>query len=582
MLFRQCFDMWTRMQELERAPFLRDLFMISATNISLRTGGKVLYKDASFQIKPGEKAGLVGPNGVGKSSLFRLITGQSSLEQGEVTMPNRWTIGLFSQDVGEMRGNSILEEVQKVSAQVKQLAAVIKECEGRLDRLGDEPMDDDALATLLDRYGNAQEEFERRGGYNLDHLAQEILTGLGFDPADLLNPVESLSGGWKMRVELAKILLLNPDVLLMDEPTNHLDVESIMWLEQWLQEFKGALLMTSHDREFMNRIVKKIIEIDNGAITTYSGNYDFYEKDREIRREQLIASHKRQQEMLAKEEEFIAKFAARASHAAQVNSRVKKIEKIERIELPTERRTVKFEFPEPPRSGDEAVILNSLSKTWIKLTGEKLNLFGNVTAVVRRLSRVAIVGVNGAGKSTLLKCICGEVEPTQGEARLGANIEVGYFSQHAIDILNPNQTVFDCITEVIPRASIGTVRSLLGCFLFSDDDVQKKISVLSGGEKSRVLLARILARPTNLLVLDEPTNHLDIQSREILLEALQRYQGTILIVSHDRHFQKALATQVYEIDRGSLRVYQGRYDEYLEKCEEESRSHFQSGHTVTF
>ena len=552
--------------------------MISATNIALRTGGKVLYKDASFQIKPGEKCGLVGPNGAGKSSLFRLITGQTTSEQGEVNVPSRWTLGYFSQDVEEMKGSSILEEVQKVSAHVKALAHFIQECEHRLDRLGDEPMEDDALADFLERYGTAQEEFERRGGYNLDHLAEEILTGLGFAPSDHRNPVESLSGGWKMRVELAKILLMSPDVLLMDEPTNHLDVESILWLENWLQEYKGALLMTSHDREFMNRLVKKIIEIDNGAITTYSGNYDFYEKERELRREQLLASFKRQQEMLSKEEEFIAKFAARASHAAQVNSRVKKLEKIDRIEIPSERKVVKFEFPDPPRSGEEVVILNHLGKTWTKLSGEKLNLFGNVTSVVRRLSRVAVVGVNGAGKSTLLKCICGEVEASEGEARLGANVEVGYFSQHAMDVLNPRQTVFESIQEVLPNASIGTVRTLLGCFLFSDDDVQKRISVLSGGEKSRVLLARILARPTNLLVLDEPTNHLDIQSREILLEALQRYQGTILIVSHDRHFQKSLATRVFEIDRGSLRVYEGRYDEYLEKCEEETRSHFQVKH----
>jgi ATP-binding cassette subfamily F protein 3 len=552
--------------------------MIHATNISLRTGGRVLYKDANFQLKPGEKTGLVGPNGAGKTSLFRLITGESSSEQGEIAMPSRWVIGYFSQDVGEMRGTTILGEVQKVSAQVQELAQKIQEYERRLSKLDTEPMGDDEMAELLEQYGDAQQEFERRGGYSLDHRAREILTGLGFHPSELERPIESLSGGWKMRVALAKILLLQPDVLLMDEPTNHLDVESILWLELWLAEFEGVLLMTSHDREFMNRIVKKVIAIEDGTITSYSGNYDFYEKERELRRVQLLASHRRQQEMLAKEEEFIAKFAARASHAAQVNSRVKKLEKIERIEIPADRKVVRFEFPEPPRSGDDVIVLAGLAKSWTRADGQVVPLFANITTTIRRLSRVALVGVNGAGKSTLLKCICGDVSPSTGEVKIGANVELGYFSQHALDVLNPAQTIMESVTEVIPNASIGTVRTLLGCFLFSDDDVHKKIGFLSGGEKSRVVLARILARPTNLLILDEPTNHLDIQSREILLDALQGYQGTIVLVSHDRHFQKALANRVFEIDRGSLRIYEGRYDEYLEKCESETRTHFQAAH----
>jgi ATP-binding cassette subfamily F protein 3 len=477
-----------------------------------------------------------------------------------------------------MKGDTVLNEVQKVSAQIQALGLEIQACERRLESLADAPLDDDAMAALLERYGDIQEEFERRGGYNLEHTAREILTGLGFHSSDFGRPVESLSGGWKMRVALAKILLLQPDALLMDEPTNHLDVESILWLEMWLQEYKGVLLMTSHDREFMNRVVKKIIEIDAGAITSYSGNYDFYEQERELRRTQLIASHKRQQEMLAKEEEFIAKFKARASHAAQVNSRVKKLEKIERIEIPTERKAVRFEFPEPPRSGDDVIVLDGVSKVWDRADGTKLQLFQNVSCVVRRTSRVAVVGINGAGKSTLLKCICGETEPSAGQIKIGANVEIGYFSQHALDVLDPKKSVLESIQEVIPKASLGTVRTLLGCFLFGDDDVAKPISVLSGGEKSRVLLARILARPTNLLVLDEPTNHLDIVSRSVLLDALGGYQGTILLVSHDRFFQKSLANRVMEIDRGSLRIYEGRYSEYLEKCEAESRAAFQNAH----
>ena len=548
--------------------------MIHVSNVTVMQGGRTLYKNASVQLKNSEKCGLVGPNGAGKSTLFRLMTGETTPESGEVSIPAKCSIGYFSQDVAEMSGCTVLEEVKKVSAKVAQLSAFLQECEERLDRLGDEPMEDEMLADFLEKYGEAQAEFERRGGYNLDHMAEEILSGIGFHSSDFLRPVESFSGGWKMRIELAKILLLNPDVLLMDEPTNHLDVESIIWLEEWLKSYKGSLLMTSHDREFMNRIVSRVFEVDNGTITNYSGNYDFYEKERELRREQLIAAHKRQQEMLAKEEEFIAKFAARASHAAQVNSRVKKIDKIERIEIPAERKVVRFEFPTPPRSGDEVVIFDGLGKSWQRADNSEHRVFGNVTAIVKRLSRVAVVGINGAGKSTLLKCIMGDVASSEGNVRVGAGVEIGYFSQYALDLLNPSETVFEAIQAVIPNASVGTVKTLLGAFMFSDDDSKKRISVLSGGEKSRVLLARILARPVNLLILDEPTNHLDIRSREILLEALKTFQGTILLVSHDRFFQKSLATRVFEIDRGNLVVYEGKYEEYLEKCELEQRQNF--------
>jgi ATP-binding cassette subfamily F protein 3 len=548
--------------------------MIHLTGLTVSIGARVLYQNASLQLRTGDKCGLVGPNGAGKTTVFRIITKQREPDAGDVSIPNRCVVGYFSQDVGEMRGNSILDEVKKASRRIDELGRFVAECEERMARLEEEPLSDDDLATMLERYGEAQEEFERRGGYNRDHIAQEILTGLGIAPSLHHDDVGTLSGGWKMRVELAKILMMKPDVLLMDEPTNHLDVESIVWLEQWLQAYKGCLLMTSHDREFMNRIVTRIFEVDNKAITSYSGNYDFYEKDREIRLEQLVASFKRQQEMLAKEEEFIARFAARASHAAQVNSRVKKIEKIERIEIPKESKVIRFEFAPPPRSGDDVVIFENLGKQWTRKDGSEHQVFSNVTAVVSRQSRVGVVGFNGAGKSTLLKLIIGQAEPTEGKVRTGANVDIGYFSQYSLDLLNPNHTVFDSVREVLPVASVGVVKSLLGAFLFSGDDVEKKISVLSGGEKSRVLLARILARPVNLLVLDEPTNHLDMKSREVLLDALQRFAGTIIIVSHDRYFQKALVNRVFEIDSGHLRIYEGRYDEYLQKCEAEQREHF--------
>jgi ATP-binding cassette subfamily F protein 3 len=393
-----------------------------------------------------------------------------------------------------------------------------------------------------------------------------VLTGLGIGPDAYGRPVESFSGGWKMRIALAKILTINPDVLLLDEPTNHLDVESIVWLEEWLAtEFKGALLMTSHDRDFMNRLVTRIIEVAGGTITTYGGNYDFYLREREIRREQLLASHRRQQDMLEKEEEFIARFAARASHAAQVQSRVKKLEKIERIEIPAEQKVIRFEFQEPPRSGDDVYRIDNLGKVWALPEGGEKSVFGGVSGTIRRGDKIAVVGVNGAGKSTFLKVLAGETEPTTGSAVIGANVNLGYFSQHAMDVLDPKKSVFETVQDALPTATIGVLRNLCAAFLFQGDDVDKRIDKLSGGEKSRVVLATLLARPLNLLILDEPTNHLDIQSREILLEALQKFTGTVVLVSHDRHFLRSLVTRVFAIDHGEMLSYEGDYDYYLFK-----------------
>jgi ATP-binding cassette subfamily F protein 3 len=536
--------------------------MIHLSNITKQHGSQILFRDASFQILPGSRSGLVGPNGAGKTSIFRIITGEEETDGGEITCAKRTTIGYFSQDVGEMTGWSALEEVMAGSAETMRLAGELKEMEAAMC----EPMEDDAMSALLERYGAAQEEFEHRGGYDLDTRAQTVLTGLGIGPDRFNQPVESFSGGWKMRIALARILTLKPDVLLLDEPTNHLDVESIIWLEEWLaNEFDGALLMTSHDRDFMNRIVTRIIEVANRTVTTYGGNYDFYERERDIRREQLLASHKRQQEMLAKEEEFIARFAARASHAAQVQSRVKKIEKIERIEIPAEERTVRFDFTEPPRSGDDVAVFDNLAKSWQLPGGGEHPVFSGVSGTIRRQNKIAVVGVNGAGKSTFLRTLAGRTEPTCGNVNLGANVELGYFSQHAMEVLDPEKTVFETVQDTIPLATIGVIRNLLGAFLFSGDAVDKRIENLSGGEKSRVVLATLLARPVNFLVLDEPTNHLDIRSREILLDALQRFSGTVVLVSHDRHFLRSLVDRVFEIDHGEMRVYEGNYGYYLEK-----------------
>jgi ATP-binding cassette, subfamily F, member 3 len=536
--------------------------MISLSNITKQYGQKVLFRSAGFQIRPGEKVGLVGPNGAGKTTIFRIATGEEGVDEGQVNIPAKTIIGYFSQNVGEMRGRSAVEEVKAGAGRVHDLTEAIALMEKQLE---DPNLDGDAMTQLLEKYGEAQTEFQQLGGYDLDSRARAILTGLGIGPDDYDRPVESFSGGWKMRIALAKILALNPDVLLMDEPTNHLDIESILWLEEWIASFKGSLVMTSHDRDFMNRLVSRVVEVANGTITSYTGNYDYYERERAIRQEQLLASHKKQQDMLAKEEEFIARFAARASHAAQVQSRVKKLDKIERIEIPPEEQVMHFEFAAPPRSGNDVVVLNDLAKVWTRDDGSSKPVFSGVTGIVRRLDKIAVVGVNGAGKSTLLKIVTGQTEPSSGTYQIGSNVKVGYFSQHSIEILNPQSTIYDEVYSRVPLATVGFVRNLLGAFLFSGDDVHKKISVLSGGEKSRVVLATILANPVNFLVLDEPTNHLDIKSREVLLKAVKDFDGTLMIVSHDRHFLRSLVNRVFEVDHGALRVYEGDYEYYRSK-----------------
>ena len=542
--------------------------MIHLTNINKQHGSQILFQNASFQILPGLRTGLVGPNGAGKSTLFRLITGEEEADKGEISCAKKTVIGYFSQEVGEMAGRSALAEVMAVAGDVIRLGEEMKEMEAAMAQ----PMEDEAMAALLERYGDAVEEFEHRGGYDLETRAQAVLTGLGIGPADYNRPVEEFSGGWKMRIALAKILTLNPDVLLLDEPTNHLDVESIVWLEEWIvKEFKGAVLMTCHDRDFMNRIVSRIIEVANKTVTTYNGNYDFYLREREIRREQLLASFRRQQEMLAKEEEFIARFAARASHAAQVQSRVKKIEKIERIELPPEQRLIKFEFGDIPRSGDDVACCHELAKTWPLPDGGEKQVFSGISGMIRRQEKIAVVGVNGAGKSTFLKVLAGKAKPTAGSALIGASVNMGYFSQHAMEVLNPDRTVFDTVQDVLPQANIGVIRNICAAFLFSGDDVEKRVGLLSGGEKSRLVLATLLAQPINFLILDEPTNHLDIQSREILLDALQKFTGTVVLVSHDRHFLRSLVNRVFEIDHGEMRIYEGDYNYYLSKTDHQQR-----------
>lgn len=536
--------------------------MLNVANISKIQSGETLYSNANFQVNPGEKVGLVGPNGAGKTTLFRMIIGEEKPDTGQISFSDKLRLAYFSQKVGEMAGKTAIEEVMEGDEKIKVLKEKLTVFENKLADCAN--MSDDEMNDVLMKMGDVQSEFEKRGGYDLETRAEEILTGLGITPADHHNMVESFSGGWKMRIALAKVLVISPDLIIMDEPTNYLDMETILWLEEWLRNFKGAIFMTTHDRDFMNNVCNKIIDISHKTVTTFSGNYDFYLQEKEIRFEQLKAQAARQQEMLAKEEEFIAKFKARASHAAQVQSRVKKLEKIDRIEVPAEEETINFQFPTPPRGGDDVVIVKELSKTWSSEQGTK-EVFKGLNATVKRLSKIAVVGVNGAGKSTLLKCITGHTDPTEGSVAIGPSIKLGYFSQYSLDVLEPESSVFDEVRKGLTEASDGYIRNLLAAFLFRGADVDKKVKYLSGGEKSRLVLAVLLSQNNNFLVLDEPTNHLDIKSREVLLDALKRYEGTIVFVSHDRHFLNELTEKVYEVDKGEVRIYPGDYKYYLNK-----------------
>ncbi len=535
--------------------------MIRLDNIGKQNGRQILFIEASAALQKGEKIGLVGPNGAGKTTLFRLITGEEPADEGQVAVERGVTIGYFSQDVGEMAGRSAVSEVMDGAGPVSVVAAELKALEAAM---GD-PVQVDDLEKLIERYGEVQGRFEELDGYALEGRAREILAGLGFSQDMMDGDVGALSGGWKMRVALARILLMRPDALLLDEPSNHLDLESLIWLEQFLKGYEGALLMTSHDREFMNRIVTKVVEIDGGALTTYSGNYEFYEQQRALNEKQQQAQFERQQAMLSKEIKFIERFKARASHAAQVQSRVKKLDKIERVEPPKRRQTVLFEFPSPPRSGEDVVSLKSVHKGY-----GNLRIYEGLDFLVRRKERWCVMGVNGAGKSTLLKLVAGAAQPDQGTVAIGGSVKMGYFAQHAMDLLVGEQTVFQSLEDSFPQAGQGSLRALAGCFGFSGDDVEKKCRVLSGGEKARLVMAKMLFDPPNFLVLDEPTNHLDMATKEMLITALSQYEGTMLFVSHDRHFLAALSNRVLELTPEGIHQYGGGYTEYVARTGQEA------------
>jgi ATPase subunit of ABC transporter with duplicated ATPase domains len=535
--------------------------MIRLDNVSKQIGHQILFIEASATLQKGEKIGLVGPNGSGKTSLFRMIIGEEVPDEGQVAVDRGVTIGYFSQDVGEMSGRSAVAEVMEGAGPVSTVAAELRELEAAM---GD-PDRVDEMDQIIERYGEVQGRFEELDGYALEGRAREVLAGLSFSQEMMDGDVGALSGGWKMRVALARILLMRPDAMLLDEPSNHLDLESLIWLEQFLKGYEGALLMTSHDREFMNRIITKVVEIDGGSLTTYSGNYEFYEQQRALAEKQQQAQFERQQAMLAKEINFIERFKARASHAAQVQSRVKKLDKIERVEPPRRRQSVSFDFPPAPRSGDDVVSLKKVHKGY----GNR-SIYEGLDFMVSRRERWCVMGINGAGKSTLLKLVAGSTEPDDGTVALGGSVKMGYFAQHAMDLLDGERTVFQSLEDSFPQAGQGSLRALAGCFGFSGDDVEKKCRVLSGGEKARLVMAMMLYDPPNFLVLDEPTNHLDMATKEMLIAALSQYEGTMLFVSHDRHFLAALSNRVLELTPEGIHQYGGGYTEYVARTGQEA------------
>ena len=527
--------------------------MITLSNITKQYGGQVLFVRTSLQLHPAERVGLVGPNGAGKSTIFRMILGEEQPDEGTVEHPKRLSIGCFRQDVGDWKGRSVLEETKGAAGEVAELGAELAVLEAKLG----EPEDFDAT---LERYGEVQQRFTDLGGYELDAKAAAILAGLGLSQEQIEGDVGLLSGGWKMRVALAKVLLQRPEVLLLDEPTNYLDLESILWLEDFLRGYPGSVLMTCHDRDVMDRVVQRIVELDGGELRSYTGDYAFYEEQRALEAAQREAAYERQQAMLAKELRFIERFKAQPSKSSQVQSRAKMLDRIERVEPPRRLVERSFAFKPCARSGDEVITLAALHKAFgSHVVHQDLNL------TVHRGERWAVMGANGAGKTTLLKMIVGQLPPDSGTIRIGANVQLGYFAQHQLEQLDPNLTILGELDAAFPTAGQATLRNLAGAFQFSGDDVDKSISILSGGEKSRLAMAKLLFANPNLLILDEPTNHLDVITKRALVRALAGFEGTLMFVSHDRAFLREMATHVLELKPGESAVHPYPYDAYVER-----------------